>query len=53
MIERPNRDVLNEALDAFRDAMRPFVVRGMKQVKGKTVENAIFETPVTETGGPV
>lgn len=44
MIERPNRAALNKALDAFRDAMRPVIVRGMRRVRGKTVENAIYDS---------
>lgn len=44
MIKRPNRTVLNEALDEFRDAMRLFVVRGMRRVKGKNIEDAICES---------
>lgn len=64
MIERPNRSVLSDALDAFRDEMRPLIVRGMKRVKGKTVENAIhdslspkqatvFKTNLANTGGNI
>ena len=41
MIERPNRAVLIEALDIFRDAMRPFIIKALKRVKGKNVEDAI------------
>ena len=44
MIERPNRAVLNDALDEFRDAMRPFIARGMRRIKGKTIENAICDS---------
>ena len=44
MIERPNRAVLTDALDEFRDAMRPFVVCGMRRVRGKAVEDAIYES---------
>ena len=44
MIERPNRAVLNEALDEFRDAMRPFIARGMRRIKGKTIETAIHDS---------
>ena len=44
MIERPNRAVLLEALDIFRDAMRPLIVQGMKQIKDKTLEDAIIES---------
>ncbi|MCY3722584.1 MAG: DUF4268 domain-containing protein [Candidatus Poribacteria bacterium] len=44
MIKRPNRTVLNDALDEFRDAMRLFVVRGMRRVRGKTVKEAIYDS---------
>ena len=30
MMERPNRDALNRAVDIFRDVMRPFIVRHMR-----------------------
>lgn len=39
--DRPNRDALSDALDIYRDAMRPFIVRYLKQVKGKRVEEVI------------
>lgn len=41
--ERPNRKAMRDALDIFRDAMRPFIVRCLKRVRGKTVEGAIRE----------
>ena len=44
MIERPNQAVLNEALNEFRDAMRPFIARGMRRIKGKTIVNAIYDS---------
>ena len=44
MIERPNRAVLNDALDEFRDAMRPFIFRNMKRITGKTIESAIYDS---------
>ena len=44
MIKRPNRDVLISALDVYRDAMRPFIVRAMKRIKGKGIEDAIYDT---------
>ena len=44
MKERPNRDALNRAVDIFRDAMRPFIVRNMRQVHGDRVEDAILES---------
>lgn len=41
-IARPNRDALNKAIDVYRDAMRPFIVRTLKaEAKGATVEDAI------------
>ena len=42
-IERPHRDVLNKALDIYRDAMRPFIIRSLKQIKGKRLEDAICD----------
>ena len=44
MVERPNRAVLNDALDEYRDAMRPFIVRAMRRIKGKHIEDAIYDT---------
>ena len=38
---RPNRDALRQAIDIYRDAMRPFIVRRLKQVQGATVEALI------------
>ena len=40
-IARPNRDALQKALDVYRDAMRPFIVRCLKQVRGSNVEDVI------------
>lgn len=40
-IDRPNKDVLSKAIDIFRDAMRPFLIRCLKRVPGATVEVAI------------
>ena len=40
-IERPNRDALQQALDIFRDAMRPFIVRTLKRVRGQQAEDLI------------
>ena len=42
--DRPNRDALSDALDIYRDAMRPFIVRHLKRVRGKGVEDAIGES---------
>ncbi len=40
-IQRPNRDALSRAVDVYRDAMRPFIVRCLKQVRGQRVEDLI------------
>ena len=40
-VSRPNRETLDKALNIFRDAMRPFIVRHLRQVPGATVEEAI------------
>lgn len=42
MKDRPNKDALNRAVDIFRDAMRPFIVRNMKKnVRGTVLEDAL------------
>ena len=38
---RPNRQALSDALDTYRDAMRPFVIRHLKRMRGQNVETAI------------
>lgn len=43
MVKCPNRTVLREALDAFRDEMRRFIVRGMRRM-GKPTEKAIYDS---------
>jgi predicted AAA+ superfamily ATPase len=40
-VERPNRNALSEALDIYRDAMRPFIVRSLRRVRGARIENII------------
>ena len=40
--ERPNRDALSGALDIYRDSMRPFVVRCLRRLPGRQVEESIF-----------
>ena len=41
-VNRPNRDALNRALDIFRDAMRPFIVRCLRRsARGQRVEDTI------------
>ena len=41
MTERPNKRALADALDIYRDAMRPFIVRHLKRVPGRKVEDRI------------
>lgn len=41
VIERPNRKALADALDIYRDAMRPFIVWCLNRVPGKTAESCI------------
>ena len=41
MTERPNRKALTDALDIYRDTMRPFIVRCLKRVRGGTVDDHI------------
>ena len=38
---RPNRDALMQAIDIYRDAMRPFIVRQLRRVQGTSVEELI------------
>ena len=38
---RPNRDCLREAVDVYRDAMRPFIIRELKKQRGLKPEDAI------------
>ena len=38
---RPNKDALSQAIDIFRDAMRPFLLRRLRQVPGSTAEKAV------------
>ncbi len=38
---RPNEDALRQAVDIYRDAMRPFIVRQLRRVPGASVEELI------------
>ncbi len=40
-IDRPNKNALSKALDIYRDAMRPFIVRSLRRVQGAKVEDTI------------
>lgn len=41
MTDRPNRMALIEALDIYRDAMRQFIVRSLKHIPRRNVEDCI------------
>lgn len=41
IIERPNKNAIIAAVDIYRDAMRPFVSRSLKRVRGMNVETAV------------
>ena len=41
---RPNRDALSKAIDIYRDAMRPFILRSLRRIPGVTVEAAIRQS---------
>ena len=38
---RPNEDALRQAVDIYRDAMRPFILRQLRRVRGAKVEELI------------
>ena len=40
-VSRPNKDALIGALDIYRDAMRPFIIRSLRNAPGRRVEDAI------------
>ena len=40
-VSRPNKDALNKALDIYRDAMRPFIVRNLRSVQGAQASQLI------------
>ena len=41
VMPRPYRDALNEAVDVYRDALRPFIVRQLKEQRGVQPRDAI------------
>ena len=63
-VERPNKDALIRAVDVYRDAMRPFIVRCLRQVRGRRVEDLVrgalrdrqanqFDSRLQASGGDV
>ena len=51
-VSRPNRDALNHALDIYRDAMRPFIVRNLRSVQGSQVSELISRSLQFRTSAP-
>lgn len=51
-VNRPNRDALNDALDIYRDAMRPFIVRNLRSVQGAQVSQLISRSLQFRTSAP-
>ena len=43
-VDRPNKDALNKAIDIYRDAMRPFIVRNIRRVPAQRVEDVIYRS---------
>ena len=51
-VNRPNRDALNDALDIYRDAMRPFIIRNLRSVQGAQVSQLISRSLQFRTSAP-
>ena len=41
IVSRPNKDSLIKAIDIYTDAMRPFIVRNLKTVRGARVDDLV------------
>ena len=41
---RPNRDALSRAIDIYRDAMRPFILRSLRRTPGIDVEERVIQS---------
>ncbi len=44
IVERPNQEALTKAIVIYLDAIRPFVTRNLKQVSGRSVEEAVLQS---------
>lgn len=44
IVERPNQEALSKAINIYLDAFRPFLTRNLKQVSGRTVEEALLQS---------
>ena len=42
-IDRPNREALQRGIDIYRDAVRDFIVRNLKRVKGTNVSQLLLD----------
>ena len=43
-VDRPNKDAINKAIDIYRDAMRPFIVRSLRGIRGQRLEDVIYRS---------
>ena len=44
MTKYPNREALRKAHDIYRDAMRSFIVRCLRRIRGESVEDLIRDS---------
>ncbi len=51
IVERPNQEALTKAIVIYMDAIRPFLTRNLRQVSGKTPEEALQKSLPQETAG--
>ena len=40
-VARPNKEALTKAIDIYRDAMRPFILRSLRRIQNANIETAI------------
>ena len=52
-VARPNRIALNNVLDIYRDAMRPFIIRCLRRVPGQQIEDVIRDSLNERQGRPI
>lgn len=41
VVDRPNKDAVSKAIDLYRDAMRDFIMRQLRPIRGRTIEELI------------
>ena len=49
-IDRSNQEVLNKAVNIYRDCMRQFLIRNLKRVPGSTLEEVVKSALTTRDG---